>query len=84
MKLKRKLMGLALAVCMAAGLLPAKVSAAGTDTGKAIQLVEDGNAANISGGQASNVYYGTYQQSSDGNGGYNTDPITLKLDRRLY
>ena len=81
MKLKRKLMGLALAVCMAAGLLPAKVSvsAAGTDTGKAIQLVEDGSAANIIGRQESNVYYGTYQQSSDGNGGYNIDPIKWRV-----
>ena len=79
MKLKRKLMGFTLAVCMAAGLLPAEVSAAGTDTGKAIQLVEDGSAANISGEQGSNVYYGTYQQSSDGNGGYNTDPIKWRV-----
>ena len=79
MKLKRKLMGFTLAVCMAAGLLPAEVSAAGTDTGKAIQLVEDGSAANISSEQGSNVYYGTYQQSSDGNGGYNTDPIKWRV-----
>ena len=41
--------------------------AAGTDTGKAIQLVDSGTAANISGGQASSIYFGTYQQSSLGN-----------------
>ena len=82
MKLKRKLMGFTLAVCMAAGLIPAElsVSAAGTDTGKAIQLVEDGSAANIMGRQESNVYYGTYQQSKKQDGsGYNTDPIKWRV-----
>ncbi|WP_338125329.1 S-layer homology domain-containing protein [Pseudoflavonifractor phocaeensis] len=53
--------------------------AAGTDTGKAIQLVDSGTAANIGGGQADNLYFGTYQQSSDGNGGYNTDPIKWRV-----
>ena len=52
---------------------------ADTNTGKAIQLVKDGAAANISGGQASNIYFGTYKQSSDGNNGYNTDPIKWRV-----
>ena len=55
---------------------------AATDTGKAIQLVDSGTAANISGGQADNIYFGTYQQSSDdsdGSGGYNTDPIKWRV-----
>ena len=38
-----------------------------------------GTAANIGGGQAANLYFGTYQQSSDGNGGYNTDPIKWRV-----
>ena len=45
----------------------------------AIQLLDSGTAANISGGQASSVYFGTYQQSSDGSGGYNTDPIKWRV-----
>jgi uncharacterized repeat protein (TIGR02543 family) len=52
---------------------------ADTNTGKAIQLVKDGAAANISGGQASNIYFGTYKQSSDGNNGYNIDPIKWRV-----
>lgn len=41
--------------------------------------VVGGTAANISGGQADNIYFGTYQQSSDGSGGYNTDPIKWRV-----
>ena len=43
-----------------------EAAAPGIDTGKAIQLVDSGTAANISGGQADNIYFGTYQQSSAG------------------
>ncbi len=52
---------------------------ADTNTSKAIQLVKDGAAANISGGQASNIYFGTYKQSSAGEDGYNTDPIKWRV-----
>ncbi len=38
-----------------------------------------GTATNISGGQADNLYFGTYQQSSDGSGGYSTDPIQWRV-----
>ena len=41
--------------------------------------VVDGTAANIGGRQADNLYFGTYQQSSDGNGGYNIDPIKWRV-----
>ena len=43
-----------------------EAAAPGIDTGKAIQLVDSGTVANISGGQADNIYFGTYQQSSAG------------------
>ena len=75
MKQKSKLLSLLLAICLVVGLMPTAAFAAGTDTGKAIQFVDSGTAANISGGQADNIYFGTYQQSSDGNSGYNIDPI---------
>ena len=56
-----------------------EAAAPGIDTGKAIQLVDSGTAANIGGGQADNIYFGTYQQSSAGSGGYNTDPIKWRV-----
>lgn len=79
MKPKSKLLSLLLAICLVAGLMPTAALAAGTDTGKAIQLVDSGTVANISGGQADNIYFGTYQQSSDGSGGYNTNPIKWRV-----
>ena len=68
-----------LCLALLVGLLPSAAFAAETDTGKAIQLVDSGTAANISGAQADNIYFGTYQQSSNGNGGYNTDPIKWRV-----
>ena len=68
-----------LTLALVVGLLPQTAFAAGTDTGKAIQFVDSGTAANISGAQADNIYFGTYQQSSDGNSGYNIDPIKWRV-----
>ena len=79
MKPKSKLLSLLLAICLVVGLMPTAAFAAETDTGKAIQFVDSGTAANISGGQADNIYFGTYQQSSDGNSGYNIDPIKWRV-----
>ena len=79
MKPKIRIISFWLAICLVVGLLPIPAFAVGTDTGKAIQLVDSGTAANISGGQADSVYFGTYQQSSDGSGGYHTDPIKWRV-----
>lgn len=49
-----------------------------TGTDKAIQLVTGGTVANITGAQASNIYFGTYQQSAK-DGGYNVDPIKWRV-----
>ena len=68
-----------LTLALVVGLLPQTAFAAETDTGKAIQLVDSGTAANISGAQADNIYFGTYRQSSDGNSGYNIDPIKWRV-----
>ena len=73
----KRWIGTLLAACLVMALLPAAAFAA--DTGKAIQLVSNGSAGNIGGGQADNVYFGTYQQSSDGTGGYNTDPVKWRV-----
>lgn len=74
MKQKNKIISLLLAICLVIGLMPTAAFATGADTGKAIQLVDSGTAANIKGGQGSNIYFGTYQQSKNGSG-YNSDPI---------
>lgn len=79
MKPKIRIISFWLAICLVVGLLPIPAFAVGTDTGKAIQLVDSGTAANISGGQADSVYFGTYKQSSDGSGGYHTDPIKWRV-----
>ena len=81
MKIKKRVLSAVLATCLIVTMMPAAAFAAETDTGtgKAIQLVNGGTAANINGGQADNIYFGTYKQSSDGNGGYNTDPIKWRV-----
>lgn len=88
MKPKIRIISFWLAICLVVGLLPIPAFAVGTDTGKAIQLVDSGTAANIRGGQADSVYFGTYKQSSDGSGGYNTDPIKWRVlenaDSKLF
>ena len=75
----KRLLSALLCACMIAALLPTAALAAGTDTGKAIQLVDSGTAANISGGQDSNIYFGRYKQSSNDSDGYNTDPIKWRV-----
>ena len=65
-KVKKRILSLMLAICLISAMMPAAVFAAETGTGKAIQLVDSGTAANIVGGQADNIYFGTYQQSSAG------------------
>ena len=74
----KRIISFLLAICLVAGLMPTAAFAA-TDTGKTIQLVDSGTAANIGGRQADNVYFGTYKQSSNGGGGYNTDPIKWRV-----
>lgn len=57
---------LSLALCLS--LLPVTALAAGTDTGKAIQLVDSGTAANIDGYDSTDgydyIYYGTWNDSA--------------------
>lgn len=76
----KRWIGALLAACLVMALLP--TAALAEDTGKAIQRVSnDSNdsAGNIGGGQADNVYFGTYRQSSDGRGGYNIDPVKWRV-----
>ena len=62
--MKKRILSLFCALALCLTLLPSAAFAAGTDTGKAIQLVDSGTAANIGGGQADNIYFGNYFQSS--------------------
>lgn len=82
----KRWIGALLAACLVMALLP--TAALATDTGKAIQRVSNDSADNIGGGQADNIYFGTYQQSSDGSGGYNTDPVKWRVlsnaNRQLF
>ena len=77
--MKKRILSIILSIVMLVSLLPTTAFAAGTDTGKAIQLVDSGTAANIGGGQADSIYFGTYKQSSDRNSGYNVDPIKWRV-----
>ena len=70
--MRKKVLSVFLALVMTLCLAPTVAFAAGTDTGKAIQLVDSGIAANIGGGQADNIYFGSYQQSNLGS----TEPET--------
>lgn len=63
--MKKRLLSLFCAFALLVGLIPA-VAFAVDDTGQAIQFVDNGTAANIIGGQADSIYFGTYQQSSAG------------------
>lgn len=69
----KRIISLLLAICLVAGLMPTVAFATGSD--KAIML----GTEHLQGGQADNIYFGTYQQSSDGNGGYNIDPIKWRV-----
>ena len=60
--MKRRIFSTLLALCMLLCLMPTGVFAAGADTGKAIQLVDGGTAANISGGQNDNIYFGKWDE----------------------
>ena len=65
--------GSLLAVCLVMAMLPTAALAA--DTGKAIQLVSEGSAGNLGGGQADNVYFGNYYQSN----GSTKDPVKWRV-----
>lgn len=77
MKQKRRFISFLVAVCLLVGMIPTVAIAA--ETGKAIQLVNSGSAANISGSQEDSIYFGTYRQSSNGSGSYNTDPVKWRV-----
>ena len=60
--MKKRILSILLCLCMAACMLPTAAFAAGAENDKAIQLVDSGTAANISGGQNDNIYFGTWDE----------------------
>ena len=60
--MKKRLLSILLCLCMAACMLPTVAFAAGAENDKEIQLVDSGTAANISGGQNDNIYFGTWDE----------------------
>ena len=60
--MKKRLLSILLCLCMAACMLPTVAFAVGAENDKAIQLVDSGTAANISGGQNDNIYFGTWDE----------------------
>lgn len=73
MSFMRRILPLLLIACLVMAMLPAAALAA--DTGKAIQLVSGGAAANIGGRQADNVFFGNYYQSSSAT----KDPVKWRV-----
>lgn len=75
------------AVFIFAAAIAVSPSYAADDT-KAIELVNNGTAAGIAGKQKSNIYFGNYKQSSDGKGGFRTEPVKWRVlqnaDGRLF
>ena len=72
--MKKRILSLLLTLCMVLSIAPAAAFAEGegnTNTGKAIQI----GTSQIEDGQASSVYFGNCQQSSNGSGSYNTEPV---------
>ena len=63
--MKRRILSLFCVLALCLGLLPTSALAAGPDIEKAIQLVDSGTAANISGAQADKIYFGNYFQSNN-------------------
>ena len=60
MKPKRKILSLLLVICLVAGLMPTAVFAAGTDTGKAIQLGTSGISGYDSAAGYDYIYFGNW------------------------
>lgn len=67
-KIGIRLGALLLSLCLIIGMMPVMASAAQTDTGRSLQLVDNGTAPNINGYDSSNnsydyIYYGTWEGS---------------------
>ncbi|RGC80883.1 hypothetical protein DW241_10010 [Hungatella hathewayi] len=74
MKPKQRFLSLLLTACLTVGLLPA-ATAVSADTGAGKAIVP--GASHIEGGQADNIYFGTYQQSDKS--GKTKDPVKWRV-----
>ena len=79
-KTKRKMLTIITAFALAFTAVPIMTVPVYADAPSAINLVdEDGKVSGITGAQVSNVYFGKYKQSSDGAGGFKTEPIKWRV-----
>ena len=74
--MRKRILSAALVLCMLITLLPA-VSVPALAGAESYNVAEE--TPLIRGGQASNIYFGTYPQSSDGEGGYSDEPIKWRV-----
>ena len=84
-KIMKKVLTAVLSLAMIACFVPqAGMQVYAEDSGTpAIQLVQNGTAPNIPGGQGGSteggVYFGNYKQSSNGNGGFRVEPVKWRV-----
>ena len=75
--MKKRFLSLLLVICLVVGLMPTAVFAAGTDTGKAIQLGTSGIAGYDSAAGYDYIYFGRWTAQEDT---YTTsDPIKWRV-----
>ena len=93
MHIAKKLLSVSLAMLMTLGTIAVGgtgfvPAASAADAGKAVRIVTNGAAEFITGAQTSAVWFGNYKQSSDGENGFNVDPIQWRVlsnaDGRLF
>ena len=77
MKIKQKMLSLLMAASLVTGLFPTTVLAVSSNSqnDRTIML----GTSQLSDTDESKVYFGTYQQSSDNNGGFSIDPISWSV-----
>ncbi len=86
LKMKSKVIALAVSLTMVFTMMPMMGAQVYADdpAPAAINLVENGSAPNITGAQTSSIWFGNYDQSPDGSGTCNIEPIKWRvLDNKI-
>lgn len=74
--MRKRLWAMILSLCMVLTMMP---TVAFADETTSDPVAQSNPVAQIQGEQKSSVYFGNYKQSSDGNGGYLTEPIKWRV-----
>lgn len=79
-KVKEKMITIIAAFALAFTAVPVMSSTVYAASPSAINLIDgDGKVTGITGAQGSSVYFGKYNQSSDGAGGFNKEPVKWRV-----